>query len=117
MIDFRATAAHRFRAAINFSLECENETILTTNLIPSNHKLEVTRTQPPHESMRNPTWFSVEDARGALAKGREVKYAAELRTVIDRAVEHLSAEGTMVPARTHRTWRTLLRALTFGLVR
>jgi hypothetical protein len=83
--------------------------------------LEVTRTQPPHESMRNPTWFSVEDARRALAKGREAKYAAELRAVIDRAVEHLSAEGRMVPdygpARTHRTWRSLLRALTFGLVR
>jgi len=79
--------------------------------------LEVTRTQPPHESMRNPTWFSVEDARRAVAKGREAKYAAELCTVIDRAVVHLSAEGTMVPARTHRTWRSLLRALTFGLVR
>ena len=79
--------------------------------------LEVTGTQPPHESKRNPTWFSVEDARTALAKGREAKYAAELCTVIDRAVEHLSAEGPMVPARAHRTWRSVLRALTFGLVR
>jgi 8-oxo-dGTP pyrophosphatase MutT (NUDIX family) len=79
--------------------------------------LEVTGTQPPHESKRNPTWFSVEDARKALAKGREAKYAAELCTVVDRAVEHLSAEGAMVPARAHRTWRSVLRALTFGLVR
>ena len=75
--------------------------------------LEVTRTQPPDESMRNPTWFSVEEARRALAKGREAKYAAELRNVIDRAVEHLSAEGAMVPRfppRAHLSfWRSLLR--------
>jgi len=75
--------------------------------------LEVTRTQPPDESMRNPTWFSVEEARRALAKGREAKYAAELRNVIDRAVEHLSARGTMVPGlppRAHLSfWRSLLR--------
>ena len=75
--------------------------------------LEVTRTQPPDESMRNPTWFSVDDARKALTKGREAKYAAELCTVIDRAVEHLSAEGAMVPRfppRAHLSfWRSLLR--------
>ena len=63
--------------------------------------------------MRNPTWFSVEEARRALAKGREAKYAAELRNVIDRAVEHLSAQGTMVPGlppRAHLSfWRSLLR--------
>jgi 8-oxo-dGTP pyrophosphatase MutT (NUDIX family) len=83
--------------------------------------LEVTHTQSPHEPRRNPNWFSVEDAFRALAKGREVNYAAELRTVIDRAVEHLSVEGRIVPdsrpARTHGVWRSLLRVLSLGLAR
>lgn len=82
--------------------------------------LEVTHTRPPQEPGRNPTWFSVDDACSALAMGREVKYAAELCTVINSAVGHLSAEGRIVPdyrpARIHRIWRSLLRAfrLDFG---
>jgi len=73
--------------------------------------LKVTNTQPPQEPNRNPTWFSVEDARSALARGREKKDAAELHTVVDRAVELLS-EGSIVtryrPA-LYRIWRSLLR--------
>jgi 8-oxo-dGTP pyrophosphatase MutT (NUDIX family) len=81
--------------------------------------LEVTHTQPPDEPGRNPTWFAIDDARIALARGRELKYAAELRAVIDRAVDHLSAEKRVVPdfRPTHPTWRSLLKVLTFGLVR
>ena len=77
--------------------------------------LEVTQTQPPQEPNRNPTWFSVDDARSALARGREKKHAAELRTVIDRAVERLSTERRIAPryrpALTYRIWRSLLRVL------
>ena len=77
--------------------------------------LEVSHTQAPQEQNRNPSWFSVEDARSALAVGREAKYAAELRTVIDRAVERLSAEGKIIPdyrrAPAYRIWRFLLRLL------
>jgi 8-oxo-dGTP pyrophosphatase MutT (NUDIX family) len=77
--------------------------------------LQVSHTQAPQERNRNPTWFSVDDARSALAMGREAKYAAELRTVIDRAVERLSAEERIVPdySRTpiYRIWRSLLRLL------
>ena len=77
--------------------------------------LEVTHTQPPQEAKRNPTWFSVDDARIALARGREKRHAAELRTVIDRAVEHLSTERAIVPryrpALSDRVWRSLVRAL------
>jgi 8-oxo-dGTP pyrophosphatase MutT (NUDIX family) len=51
--------------------------------------MEVTRTQKPLEGTRNPTWYSAEEARKILAHGREVKYAAELRIVIDRALEHI----------------------------
>jgi 8-oxo-dGTP pyrophosphatase MutT (NUDIX family) len=80
--------------------------------------LEVTHTQSSHEPGRNPTWFSVDDARRALAKGREAKYATELHNVIDRALEHLSAEETIAPhyrpERTHRSWRSLLRVLGFA---
>ena len=77
--------------------------------------LQVTATQTPQEKKRNPTWFSVDAARVALAMGREAKYAAELRTVIDRAVERLSAQQRIVPdssrAPIHRIWRSLLRLL------
>ncbi len=38
---------------------------------------------------RNPTWFSPEEAKKILAKGREVKYARELQAVIDRALEQI----------------------------
>jgi 8-oxo-dGTP pyrophosphatase MutT (NUDIX family) len=51
--------------------------------------MDVRQTRKPHEDGRNPTWFEADDARVILAKGREVKYARELQTVIDRALEHI----------------------------
>jgi hypothetical protein len=51
--------------------------------------MEVRQTRKPHEDFRNPTWFEAEEARVILTKGREVKYAQELRTVIDRALEQI----------------------------
>ena len=68
--------------------------------------MEVRQTRRPEEDFRNPTWFDAEKARVILAKGREVKYAHELQTVIDRALEHLGERGWLrlasveqVPAR------------------
>jgi hypothetical protein len=58
--------------------------------------MEVTRTQKPVEGTRNPTWFSPEEARTMLARGREVKYAAELKTVVDQAIPHIES-GHFVP--------------------
>jgi 8-oxo-dGTP pyrophosphatase MutT (NUDIX family) len=58
--------------------------------------MEVLSTQRPEESFRNPTWFSAEEARKTLAKGREVKYAAELATVIDRALDTIRSAKTIV---------------------
>jgi hypothetical protein len=82
--------------------------------------LHVSHTQAPQEENRNPTWFSADDARSALAMGREAKHAAELRTVIDRAVERLSGQGRIVPdysrAPTYRIWRSLLRLLRLNFV-
>jgi 8-oxo-dGTP pyrophosphatase MutT (NUDIX family) len=51
--------------------------------------MEVHQTRRPDEPMRHPTWFSPEEAKLRLSKGREVKYAHELQTVIDRAVERI----------------------------
>jgi 8-oxo-dGTP pyrophosphatase MutT (NUDIX family) len=58
--------------------------------------MEVTHTQRPSEPSRNPTWFSGEDARKVLRKGREVKYVGEMCGVIDRAVERIEA-NLMLP--------------------
>lgn len=44
----------------------------------------------PEESYRNPTWFSVEEAKRKLAKRRSEKYAQEFARVVDRAVEMLA---------------------------
>jgi hypothetical protein len=51
--------------------------------------MEVHEMRRPDEPMRRPTWFSPEEARRRLAKGREVKYARELEAVIDRALERI----------------------------
>jgi len=53
--------------------------------------MEVDGIESEHEPERNPTWFSPEQARRILAKGREVKYAREMQTLIDRALEYLGA--------------------------
>lgn len=60
--------------------------------------MDVRQTRRPDEDFRNPTWFAPEEARNILAKGREVKYAHELQTVIDRALEHIR-EGRIALAR------------------
>jgi 8-oxo-dGTP pyrophosphatase MutT (NUDIX family) len=60
--------------------------------------MEVHKTRVPEEDNRNPTWFDADKARIILAKGREVKYAHELQTVIDRALQHLG-EASMAAAR------------------
>jgi 8-oxo-dGTP pyrophosphatase MutT (NUDIX family) len=51
--------------------------------------LEVVRQEIPAETMRNPTWFSPDEAKKILAKGREVKYAHELQSVVERAMERI----------------------------
>ncbi len=53
--------------------------------------LEVRKTDDRHEALRDPTWFSADEAKGALAKGREVKYAKEIQIVIDRATQEIGA--------------------------
>ena len=70
--------------------------------------MEVTRTQKPRETMRNPTWFGAEEARKVLARGREVKYAAELQTVVDRALERIRVVILVGPGPEGRGTRAVL---------
>ena len=56
--------------------------------------MEVQQMRRPDEPMRHPTWFnqiwfSPEEAKRRLAKGREVKYAHELEAAIDPALERI----------------------------
>lgn len=51
--------------------------------------MEVRHLRRPDETQRHPTWFSAEEARSRLTKGREVKYAREIEAVVDRALERI----------------------------
>jgi len=51
--------------------------------------MEVHQTRRPDEADRKPTWFSPEEARKRLAKGREVKYSRETDQLIDRAMQRI----------------------------
>ena len=57
--------------------------------------MEVREMRRPDELQRHPTWFSAEEARQRLAKGREVKYAREQEAVIDRAMERIHSHGEL----------------------
>jgi len=57
--------------------------------------MEVQNMRRPDETMRHPSWFSAEEAKRRLAKGREVKYTRELEAVIDRAMERLHFRGAL----------------------
>jgi 8-oxo-dGTP pyrophosphatase MutT (NUDIX family) len=57
--------------------------------------MEVHEQRRPDELQRHPTWFTPEEARQRLAKGREVKYAHELEAVIDRALERIQFHSAL----------------------
>src|SRR5258708_2326654 len=57
--------------------------------------MEVQQTPRADEPLRHPTWFSPEEARQRLSKGREVKYAHELETVIERALERIQFHSAL----------------------
>jgi 8-oxo-dGTP pyrophosphatase MutT (NUDIX family) len=57
--------------------------------------MEVQQMRRPDEPMRHPSWFSPEEAKRRLAKGREVKYAHELEAAIDRALERIQFHGAL----------------------
>jgi 8-oxo-dGTP pyrophosphatase MutT (NUDIX family) len=61
------------------------EKMLTVNA----HLCEVLRLGNPKEDKRNRTWFSVEDTREQLQKGRKRDEAADYSRVVDRAVARI----------------------------
>jgi 8-oxo-dGTP pyrophosphatase MutT (NUDIX family) len=67
--------------------------------------MEVHQLRRPDESQRRPTWFTPEETRKRLAKGREVKYAHELEAVIDRALERIQVHGELVERYSERNSR------------
>jgi 8-oxo-dGTP pyrophosphatase MutT (NUDIX family) len=60
--------------------------------------LEVRELRQPLEEARRPTWFSAEEAKRKLSKGREVKYARELEAVVDRALARIKFRSQMTAA-------------------
>jgi 8-oxo-dGTP pyrophosphatase MutT (NUDIX family) len=57
--------------------------------------MEIHQMRRPDESNRRPTWFSAEETKRRLAKGREVKYLHELEVVVDRALERIQFHGEL----------------------
>src|SRR5246500_2615405 len=57
--------------------------------------MEIHQMRRPDEGNRRPTWFSPEEAKRRLGKGREVKYAHELEAVVDRALERSQYHGEL----------------------
>jgi len=57
--------------------------------------MEIRELRRADEPQRKPTWFTPEEARQRLSKGREVKYARELTGVIDRALEQIHLRNTL----------------------
>jgi 8-oxo-dGTP pyrophosphatase MutT (NUDIX family) len=70
--------------------------------------MQVRHLQRPAEAMRHPTWFGSEEARLILAKGREVRYAAELQAVVDHALERIRAARTLPAQHAQGDGRALL---------
>jgi 8-oxo-dGTP pyrophosphatase MutT (NUDIX family) len=60
-----------------------------TELSFSAHLCEVRRLDPPQESNRNRTWFSVADTKKNLREDRDRGYGAKLARVVDRAVDRI----------------------------
>jgi 8-oxo-dGTP pyrophosphatase MutT (NUDIX family) len=72
--------------------------------------MEVHQMRRPDESNRKPTWFSSEEAKRRLAKGREVKYFRELEAVVDRALARIQYHSELWGSfRTSRNSRSTAR--------
>jgi 8-oxo-dGTP pyrophosphatase MutT (NUDIX family) len=70
--------------------------------------MEVQRQRSECEVLRHPTWFSAAEARKVLAKGREIKYAEELKAVVDRALERLRTQTFVGAHDESRNGRTVI---------
>jgi 8-oxo-dGTP pyrophosphatase MutT (NUDIX family) len=57
--------------------------------------MEIHELRRPDELQRHPTWFTPEEAKKRLVKGREVKYARELEAAINRALERIEFQSEL----------------------
>jgi hypothetical protein len=55
--------------------------------------MEIHQVGRPEEPLRNPTWFSPEQAKIALRHRRDVKYSKELCMVIELAMREILGRG------------------------
>jgi 8-oxo-dGTP pyrophosphatase MutT (NUDIX family) len=67
-----------------------------TELSFSAHLCEVLRLDPPQESNRSRTWFSIADTKRNLREDRDRDYGAKLARVVDRAVDRIQRFGSEV---------------------
>jgi 8-oxo-dGTP pyrophosphatase MutT (NUDIX family) len=72
------------------------ESSAETELSFSAHLCEVLRLDPPQESNRNRTWFSMADTKRNLREDRDRDYGARLARVVDRAVDRIQRLGSAV---------------------
>jgi 8-oxo-dGTP pyrophosphatase MutT (NUDIX family) len=75
-----------------------NESSADKDLMVQAHLCEVSRLEPPQESNRHPTWFSVEKAKRRLREDRAPAFGAELARVVDRAVARIRRLGGGISA-------------------
>ena len=59
------------------------------DVVTTAHLCEVLWLEPPQDSGRNPTWFSMEKAKRRLREDRGSSYGAQLARMIDRAVARI----------------------------
>jgi 8-oxo-dGTP pyrophosphatase MutT (NUDIX family) len=75
--------------------------------VVSAHLCEVSRLEPPQESNRNRTWFSIDKAKLSLRENRRPEYGSELARVVDRAAARIqqlrSGISRAVPVRQKAT--------------
>lgn len=70
--------------------------------------LEVHTHSTPLEADRNPTWFSLEEAKERLAEQRASKYCQELAGVVDAAWRTIRQAENKLLARARRSSRRLI---------
>jgi 8-oxo-dGTP pyrophosphatase MutT (NUDIX family) len=71
------------------------------------HLLEVRSLTTPHEADRNPTWFSVDEAKQRLAEQRATRYSRELARIVDAALQTLRRTEKKLLSRPQRRSRRL----------
>jgi 8-oxo-dGTP pyrophosphatase MutT (NUDIX family) len=79
----------------------------SAEMVVSAHLCEVSRLEPPQESNRNRTWFSIDRAKLSLRENRRPEYGSELARVVDRAAARIqqlrSGISRAVPVRQKAT--------------